>query len=297
MQTRTSITDILWRIEEALEAGVRAIAPFVRDRMRVEFKQGDDPVTEADHAVNKALWEILVREGEGWLSEESSDDLTRLNKTRVWVVDPIDGTREFVAGIPEWCVSIGLVENGEVIAGGICNPTTDETFIGGVGCGFTYNGEEACVSRRKSLDGAAVLASRSEVSRGEWDRFQSGPLAIRPMGSVAYKLALVAAGIADATWTLTPKHEWDVAAGVALVKAAGGVAEELDSSFVAFNRRDCLLPSLLASGPFLATQLGRYIRRQGCREETMQAPKTYGNPRRAEGRNSGFCSQPSNRRS
>jgi myo-inositol-1(or 4)-monophosphatase len=263
MQTRRPIVEVMWRIQEALQAAVCAVSPFADDKMRVDFKQWNDPVTEADGAVNKALWEILVRDGEGWLSEESVDDLTRLKKSRVWVVDPIDGTREFVEGIPEWCVSIGLVENGEVIAGGICNPATNETFIGGVGYGLIYNGQAACVSRRKTLRGAAVLASRSEVNRGEWDCFRNGPLAIRPMGSVAYKLALVAAGVADATWTLTPKHEWNVAGGVALVKAAGGFADELDSSFVAFNRRHCLLPNLLASGPFLAKQIGAYIRRQG----------------------------------
>src|SRR5207245_1834007 len=85
---------------------------------------------------------------------------------RVWVVDPLDGTREFVAGIPEWCVSIGLVENGEAIAGGICNPATGETFIGSLESGLTYNGRRARCSQKSSLSGAIILASRSEVKRG-----------------------------------------------------------------------------------------------------------------------------------
>jgi myo-inositol-1(or 4)-monophosphatase len=170
-------------------------------------------------------------------------------------VDPIDGTREFVEGLPEWCVSIGYIDNGQAIAGGICNPATGETFLGSLGAGVTYMGNKACASRRKTLNGATVLASRSEVKRGEWERFRDCPFTIRPIGSVAYKLALVAAGVADATWTQCPKHEWDVAAGVALVKAAGGFAQELGNSILRFNNRNSLLRNLLAGGPYLSGEL------------------------------------------
>ena len=89
----------------------------------------------------------LLRDGEGWLSEESVDDVSRLDKSRVWVVDPLDGTREFVAGIPEFCVSIGLVEDGRPVAGGICNPATNETIIGSLDSGVMYNGKPARPAR------------------------------------------------------------------------------------------------------------------------------------------------------
>jgi myo-inositol-1(or 4)-monophosphatase len=270
MPTLNTTSEILGRIQEALEAAASAISTFIPGTMKVDFKLGDDPITEADRVANGVLSDILVRDGEGWLSEESADDLTRLKKARVWVVDPIDGTREFVAGIPEWCVSIGLIENGQAIAGGICNPSTGETFLGSLGSGVTYNGNEACASRRKTLSGATVLASRSEVKRGDWERFRNGPFAIRPMGSVAYKLALVAAGLADATWTLYPKHEWDVAAGVALVKAAGGFAQELDNSFLRFNNKSCLLPNLLAGGSRLAAELSSYLQQHRDATETAR---------------------------
>jgi myo-inositol-1(or 4)-monophosphatase len=250
-----SMSEILTRIEEALDAAVRVISPFIPGATRVDFKLRDDPVTEADRVVDGVLRDVLVRDGEGWLSEESEDDLKRLEKSRVWVVDPLDGTREFVAGIPEWCVSVGLVENGVAIAGGICNPATGETFLGSLDTGVTYNGKDSCASLRKTLDGATVLASRSEVKRGDWESFRNGPFVVRPIGSVAYKLALVAAGCADATWTLCPKHEWDVAAGIALVNAAGGFIRQMDDTAVAFNRRSCLLPGLIASGPYLALEL------------------------------------------
>lgn len=270
MLTPTSASEILRRIQEALEVAVSAISPFITGMIKVDFKLGDDPITEADRVVNGVLRNVLVRDGEGWLSEESVDDLERINKTRVWAVDPIDGTREFVAGIPEWCVSIGLIENGRAIAGGISNPATGETFLGSLGSGVTYNGNVASASRRKTLSGATVLASRSEVKRGDWERFRNGPFEIRPTGSVAYKLARVAAGLADATWTLSPKHEWDVAAGVALVNAAGGFAHKLDNSFLRFNSRVCLLPNLLAGGPSLAGELSSYLHQHSDTTETAR---------------------------
>jgi myo-inositol-1(or 4)-monophosphatase len=111
-----------------------------------------------------------------------------------------------------------------------------------------------------TVEGAVVLASRSEVKRGEWEAFRDGPITIQPTGSVAYKLARVAAGLAEATWTLTPKHEWDVAAGVALVQAAGGFVECLDRSEPRFNQRSPRLSGLIAGGPALREQIRDLIR-------------------------------------
>src|SRR5438874_1789355 len=222
-------SEILERIASALEAARQVLNRFTAGAIEAEYKAGHDPVTEADKSVDAVLRKELLRNGEGWLSEESVDDLARLNANRVWIVDPLDGTREFVAGIPEFCVSVAMVEDGHPIAGGICNPATNEIFLGGVDSGVSYNGKPVQVSRRASLNGAAVLASRSEVKRGEWKQFENAPFTIRPMGSVAYKLALVSAGLADATFTLTPKHEWDVAAGAALVESAEGFVRTLRS--------------------------------------------------------------------
>jgi myo-inositol-1(or 4)-monophosphatase len=248
-------TDIVRRIEEALESAARAVSGFIPGAVKADFKPGQDPVTEADRVANRVLREILVRDGEGWLSEESADDLKRLRQERVWVVDPLDGTREFVQGIPEWCVSIGLIDCGQAVAGGVLNPATGEKILGARGSGATYNGVPARASEKRSLAGALVLASRSEVKRGEWKRFEGGPFAIRALGSVAYKLALVAAGKADATWTLVPKHEWDVAAGAALVAAAGGFVRRLDSTPPTFNNPSPKLSGLVAGGPNLRDEI------------------------------------------
>jgi myo-inositol-1(or 4)-monophosphatase len=247
--------DILKRIHAALDASRAVFARFTPGAIETEYKIGHDPVTEADRALDAVLRKELLRDGEGWLSEESVDDPVRLQRSRVWVVDPLDGTREFVKGIPEFCASIGFVENGRPVAGGIYNPATDETFLGSVDSGVTYNGKPAQPSQRTTLDGALVLASRSEVKRGEWKSFENAAFKIRAMGSVAYKLALVSAGLADITFTLTPKNEWDVVAGAALVQSAGGFVSTLERTTLTANRLDPLLSGLLASGPFLKDKL------------------------------------------
>ncbi len=250
-----SQAETLRRIHSALESARQIFARFTLGAIEAEYKAGHDPVTEADKAVDAVLRQELLREGEGWLSEESVDDLSRLQKNRVWIVDPLDGTREFVAGIPEFCVSVAMVEDGIPVAGGICNPATSEIFLGSLEAGVTYNGKRARASQRTSLEGAVILASRSEIKRGEWKRFETAAVKVRPMGSVAYKLALVSVGLADITFTLTPKHEWDIAAGAALVASAGGFISTLESSRLLCNRKSPLLPGLLAGGPFLRDEL------------------------------------------
>src|SRR5580658_5444363 len=250
-----SYAQILDRIHSALEASRKVFARFTPGAIEAEYKVGHDPVTEADRALDAVLRKELLRSGEGWLSEESVDDAIRLQHSRVCVVDPLDGTREFVKGIPEFCVSIGFVEDGRPVAGGICNPATNEIFLGSIDSVVTYNGKPAQPSQRNTLSGALVLASRSEVKRGEWKAFENAGFTIRPMGSVAYKLALVSAGLADITLTLTPKNEWDVVAGAALVKSARGFVSTLEKTELTANRRDPLLSGLLASGPLLKDQL------------------------------------------
>lgn len=266
--TSSDTKKTLERIHSALEAGREVLNRFTPGAIEAEYKAGHDPVTEADRAVDAVLKQHLLRDGEGWLSEETIDDHSRLSKQRVWVVDPLDGTREFVQGIPEFCVSIAMVEDGVPIAGGICNPATNELILGSRETGVTYNGKPVEPSQRRDLHGALVLASRSEVKRGEWKQFESAEFNIRPMGSVAYKLGLVAAGRADLTFTLVPKNEWDVAAGAALVESAGGWTVKLDHSPLRCNQKNPLISGLLAGGPLLRdpllTMLERHAQTAGA---------------------------------
>jgi len=245
------------RLRMALEETGRVLTGFCLPRDWTN--SGTSGVgAEADRAADEILKRLLPREGEGWLSEESPDDLKRLERRRVWVVDPLDGTKEFEAGLPEWCISAALVEDGRAVAGGICNPATGELFLGSLEDGVTLNGRRAEARRRSHLAGAQVLASRSELRRGDWD-YPDPPFSVSPMGSVAYKLALVAAGRTDATWTLSPKHEWDVAAGVVLVLAAGGTVRTPSGRTPTFNQRQPLLDGLVATSAGLYPSVSRFL--------------------------------------
>ena len=252
--------EYLARIEQALALSSAVAREFINKNLNVQYKNGWDPVTEADRQVNNVLKEILLGEDEGWLSEETTDDFERLKKRLVWIVDPIDGTREFIEGIPEWAISVALVADGKPVAGGICNPASDETIIGSLATGITLNGKPAKISEKQTLAGAVILGSRSEAKRGEWERFENAIFQVRHVGSVAYKLGLVAAGLGDATWTLVPKHEWDVAAGVALVQSAGGFVRGLQQEVLTFNCANPTLTGLLAGPLSLKAEIEATLR-------------------------------------
>ena len=250
-----SYTEPLNRIERSLLAAAKALEEFTPGKIESTLKDGGDPVTQADLLLDEVLKEILLRDGEGWLSEETKDDHSRLDMEHVWIVDPLDGTREFIQGIPEWCISVAYVVKGRPEAAGICNPSAGQTFLGTRSTGVTLNERPVEVTKKRDLDGAAILASRSEVKRGEWKQFETEPFEIIPMGSVAYKMARVAAGLDDATFTLIPKNEWDVAAGWLLVEAAGGKVIDKQAKIRQFNQRNPLLPGVLAANPVILSLL------------------------------------------
>ncbi len=254
----------LHRIRRALERAAAILARFTPSRVRVGYK-GNSPVTEADLAVDEALRRELPRHDEGWLSEETPDDPSRLGRRRVWIVDPLDGTREFLAGVPEWSTSIGLAEDGHAVAGGIYNPTTDELFLGSAETGTTLNGQVVRASTRATLDGALVLVTRWTLRRGGSHAFAGAPFQPRPVGPLAYALALIAAGRADAMWSRSSKPEWDIAAGVALIAAAGGYAAAWDGGPLAFNRWPPRVSGLAVAGTPLAPAVRAFIAAQAPR--------------------------------
>src|SRR5215472_412364 len=215
----------------ALEAG-GILRGYFRDRSyEVGSKGRDNPVTTADLEADSAIRDSLrgAFPDYGWLSEETADNPERLARERVWIVDPLDGTKEFIKGIPEFVVAIALAENGTPVLGVTYNPVKREIFWGGRGIGCYLDGAPVRVTSTANLADAIVLASRSETARGEWKAFEN-VVKTRSIGSVAYKLALVAAGRADATFTMKPKSEWDIASGVALLIAAGGRISDIDGT-------------------------------------------------------------------
>lgn len=248
------------RIEDALVQAAEVLRRHSERRIDYTIKRDHGPVTAADHEVDALLRRLLPQPGDGWLSEETVDDPARLQCHRVWIVDPIDGTRSFIAGRPEYSVSIALAEGGQPVLGGICNPATGVTVVGGPDEPLRVTGAPAMPFPSKDPACLRVLASRSEVTRGEWAAWQqAGLLQVLPVGSVAYKLALVAAGAADATWTLQPKSEWDIAAGIALVRAAGGEVWSPFDEEVAFNRPQTRFRGFAAAAPGYALVARRLI--------------------------------------
>jgi myo-inositol-1(or 4)-monophosphatase len=253
---------------EAAYSAARSAGEILKRHYRergftIDQKGKDNPVTTADFEADHRLKEIL-RGGfpdYGWLSEETADDGARLQHQRVWIVDPLDGTKEFIKGIPEFVIAIALAERGIPVLGVSYNPIKDEMFTGARGAGVRLNGHPARVTNRSELTNAVVLASRSETSRGEWKAYE-GKIRIDPIGSVAYKLALVAAGRADATFTLTPKSEWDVASGTALVIEAGGRVTDLDGNALRFNQPSVKLKGFIASTAALYPAIARMLPRK-----------------------------------
>jgi myo-inositol-1(or 4)-monophosphatase len=209
-------------------------------------------VTEADLAVD-ALFAGRLRGARpyyGWLSEESAEHEARLQARRVWIVDPIDGTRAFIQGRDDWTVSAALIEDGAPALAAVVNPVRDETFEARAGGGATLNGRPVCVSDRGRLDGSKLLAPDSILKNSRW---RTPWPALKPVwaNSILYRMALVACGEADATFALKPKWEWDVAAGALLVSEAGGVATEPGGAPLRFNSAEAKVRGFLASGPKL----------------------------------------------
>ncbi|MES2639109.1 MAG: 3'(2'),5'-bisphosphate nucleotidase CysQ [Myxococcota bacterium] len=234
-------------VDAAREAG-EAIRGFYKDRTILLDKGGDNPLTEADLAADAILAERLrgAFPDFGWLSEESVDDPARLSAESAWIVDPLDGTKEFTLGIPEFVVSIGLVVKGSPVLGVLYNPIREELFAGIVGEGATFNGAPCRVSNHAGLQGARIVCSRTEAKKGWFDKYLDR-ISLVPTGSVAYKFGLVAAGHAEATFTPQPRNEWDICGGVALVLAAGGNATTRRGEPYVFNRANPLVDGVCAT--------------------------------------------------
>ena len=231
----------------------------------VSEKGPNDPLTSADLLANQILRDglsALLPEA-GWLSEESPEDPARLSRAAAWVVDPIDGTREFVERVPEFSVSVGLSYAGVAVAGCVALPAESRLFVGARGAGVEEYSVAADgtlgvgIARSLSLFAperpageARVMFSRSEERAGLGKQLIGWELT--PSGSIARKLALLAVGEAELCVSLRPKNEWDICGGVALIRAVGGVALELESGQEhRFNQRGTRTNGLVAGVPQL----------------------------------------------
>lgn len=226
----------LARLVEAVRKAGATVRELVRDGFDVQTKPDRSPVTTVDLEVNRILHEMQRRNfpQDGWLSEESPDDLARLDNARVWIVDPIDGTSALVNRMPEFCISAALIERGSPVVAAILNPSTDELFTAVRGGGLFLNGSRLILSPPHNFD-PVIMVGAWEFRNERWSGLAE-TTRCRPMYSIAYALAMVAAGRVQAVLTIEPEHEWDVAAGVLLIEEGGGrVGDGAGKPFV-FNQ-------------------------------------------------------------
>ncbi|MEL6642358.1 MAG: 3'(2'),5'-bisphosphate nucleotidase CysQ [Pseudomonadota bacterium] len=248
-------------IAAAREAGQIAMGFFQSDN-KVWDKGRDDPVTEADYAVDKYLRETLTRArpGYGWLSEETEDSDVRLGREAAFIVDPIDGTRAFVAGETTFAHSLAIARSGVVTDAVVFLPARDLLFAARVGEGATLNSAPITTSLRSEVAGATLLASRPALETRHWPGgVPEVERHFRP--SLAYRLCLVGEGRFDAMITLRDSWEWDIAAGALIAAEAGAVVTDRYGEMLSFNTPGRLTAGVLATAPGLhqgfANRLGQ----------------------------------------
>lgn len=240
---------LLHAARAAGEAAVPFFNPGRETSARINWKEGNSPVSEADHAANEALEAVLrgARPEYQWVSEETADAPDRLSASHVFVVDPIDGTRAFIAGKLQWSVSVALVVDGAPVAGVIHAPALGLTYAARIGGGATRNGRPIRVSSRRGLGGATAAGPKPTLESLE--RLAEVRLEHAPkVPSLALRLALAAEGKVDMALASTGAHDWDVAAADMILREAGGALLDLQGLRLAYNK-----PSLrrgpLCAGP------------------------------------------------
>ena len=246
---QSAASDLALLVDAAREAGALA-RELLRKPLEVHNKGALGPVTNVDYAVDTLLAQRLLgaRPDYGWLSEETPDELERrVGKARTFMLDPIDGTGALVSKVPQWTISIGIIEGQRAFVGVVYNPMTDEMFAGAIGEGATLNGRPMRTSLASKIEGARLIGQRNRFGERRWAK-PWPKMDVIERQSLAYRLALVAAGQGDATILFGWKNDWDIAAGIALVEAAGGVVTDLWGQPLLLNQDVPRVPGVVASG-------------------------------------------------
>lgn len=244
--------DLPLLVRAALDAGPIALR-FWKNAPRAWDKGGTaGPVTEADLAVNEQLEATLraARPDYGWLSEESADDPARRRAERIFIVDPIDGTRAFIAGQDGFCHAIAVAERGRVTAAAVYLPARDLIYAASVDGPATRNGDPVRPSDT-DLPGARVLTSRASLDPAMWRTDRPPPFRREFRPSIAWRLCLAAEGRFDAALSLRPCWEWDVAAASLIAARAGCVATDMNGGALRFNSAAAQVAGVVVAGPRL----------------------------------------------
>lgn len=253
--------DLALLIDAGRAAGALLAAHFGA-RVKTWSKGAAGPVTEVDLAADALLKAHLrgARPDYGWLSEETADTPDRLQAERLFIVDPLDGTKSFIEGKPDFCVSLAVAERGVVTAGVVYNPIHDEMFAARRGGGTTLNGAPTRVTDRTALPGSRLIGSSAFYRDPRWP--QPWPeVEATNVHAMAYRLALVSAGAHDGLVALGFKNDWDVAAGALLVQEAGGCVSDPFGAPYQFNQPQPRQAGAVASGAALHPLLIERVRR------------------------------------
>jgi len=246
-------SDLRLLIDAARAAGEIALRYWRRSPESWEKDAGAGPVSEADLAVNRMLMAELraARPDHGWLSEETPDSSERLGADRVFVVDPIDGTRAFIDGTPDFAHSLALVERGRVIAAVVHLPAQDRLYSAEARGGARVNGAPITASAKAQAQDATLLTARPNLAPDHWKDGQPPPFRRMFRSSLAWRMCLVAEGAFDAMLTLRPTWEWDVAAGTLIAAEAGACVSDRHGAMPRFNGAAARLDGMIAAPPVL----------------------------------------------
>jgi myo-inositol-1(or 4)-monophosphatase len=229
-----------------LEAGKIAIK--LQKKINVKYKSKNQPVTNADIEINDYLYNFFQSETPnfGWLSEESVDDKSRFKNDYYWCLDPIDGTRSYISGKPEYTISLALMKNAFPILGIIFNPVTKEFFLAEKNKGAFCNQKKLNITTKKKIENCSFAISNSEVHNLQTFDFLKNKK-IREIGSIAYKVALVAKGEIDVALSLTKKSDWDLAAADLIISESGGFLSQTNGKKIIYNTDNLNINSVIGS--------------------------------------------------
>ena len=223
-------------------------------------KSPNNPVCEADLALDRMLHERLLgsRPSYGWLSEETADAPERLGRRRVWVVDPIDGTRDFLRGRTGWAVSVALIEDGVPIVAALCAPARKQLFVAEAGKGATLNGEAIGIGSCDAVTGCRIPADISTINATYWPEKWEAEAVEKPNG-LALRIAKLAIDEADAFFEGRPMGEWDIAAAALILSEAGGTITDREGAPLRFNKPEPKLRGVIAATPAIHAEILRRV--------------------------------------
>jgi myo-inositol-1(or 4)-monophosphatase len=248
-------TDLALATRAAVGAAELALLAF---RAGSEWweKSPNNPVSHADLECDAYLKATLLgaRPDDGWLSEETADTDVRLGQRRLWVVDPIDGTRDFVRGRTGWAVSVALVEGGEVTVAALAAPARGQLFLAERGKGATLNGAPLAVSGLATLKGIRLPIDAVNIAASFWPSPWDGEATEKP-NSLALRMAKLASDEADAWIEGRTVAEWDVAASTLIVTEAGGTVTDRHGQPLAFNKPMPLIHGIATATPALHAEV------------------------------------------